>query len=325
MSRKNFDSDIPVSLSFLPIRCLQITTCFRIYTFYHRNLTRYTVLRFTEEKLNKNYDVVTLKNLAKNTRIDVIKMLAAAGSGHSGGSLSEIEILVTLFACEMNHDPKNPSKEDRDRFILSKGHGIPGLYAVLANLGYWNCDSLLSLRRLDSPFQGHPDRCRLNGLEASTGSLGQGLSIAVGYALASRLNGGTYRVYSLIGDGESQEGQIWEAALSASKFKLDNLVCILDYNKAQIDGYVSDVMPIEPISDKWRAFGWHVISVNGHDFQEIMSALNEARVTKGAPTFIIADTIKGKGVSFMEGNVDWHGIAPTPEQAELAIKEIMNS
>ena len=271
-----------------------------------------------------NYDISRLKEIAKNSRIDVIKMLETAGSGHSGGSLSEIEILVALYAHEMNNDPKDPCKEDRDHFVLSKGHGIPGVYAVMANLGYWSRDDLLTLREIDSPFQGHPDRCRLTGIEASTGSLGQGLSIAVGIALASKLDGDKFRVYTLIGDGESQEGQIWEAALSAHKFKLDNLVCILDYNKAQIDGYVKDIMPIEPITDKWRAFGWHVISIDGHDFDAIINALGEARRTKGKPTFILADTIKGKGVSFMEGKVDWHGVAPNAEQAEIAIKEISN-
>ena len=203
----------------------------------------------------RNYDILRLKELANNSRIDVIKMLKAAASGHSGGSLSEIEILVSLYAYEMNHDPKNPCMENRDRFVLSKGHGIPGLYAIMANLGYWSREDLLTLRVLESPFQGHPDRCKLTGLEASTGSLGQGLSIAIGLALASKLDGNKYRVYTMIGDGESQEGQIWEAALSASKFKLDNLVCIIDNNKAQIDGFVKDVMPIEPITDKWRAFG----------------------------------------------------------------------
>ena len=275
--------------------------------------------------MGKQYDIANLKEIAKNARIDVIKMLEAAGSGHSGGSLSEIEIIVSLYAYEMNHDPGNPCKEDRDRFVLSKGHGIPGLYAVMAYFGYWKREDLLSLRQIESPFQGHPDICKLTGLEASTGSLGQGLSIAVGIALASKLNGNKYRVYSMIGDGESQEGQIWEAALSASKYKLDNLVCILDYNKAQIDGYVKDVMPIEPISDKWRAFGWHVINIDGHDFDAIISAFDEAKTIKGKPTFIIADTIKGKGVSFMEGKVDWHGVAPNAEQAEKAIKEISSS
>jgi len=275
--------------------------------------------------LARNYDILSLKELANNSRIDVIKMLNAAASGHSGGSLSEIEILVSLYAYEMNHDPKNPCMENRDRFVLSKGHGIPGLYAIMANLGYWSREDLLTLRALESPFQGHPDRCKLTGLEASTGSLGQGLSIAIGMALASKLDSNKYRVYTMIGDGESQEGQIWEASLSASKFKLDNLVCILDYNKAQIDGFVKDVMPIEPIADKWRAFGWHVISINGHDFDAIIGALDEARTVKGKPTFIVADTVKGKGVSFMEGKVDWHGVAPNAEQTEIAIKEISNS
>ena len=273
----------------------------------------------------KHYDRSRLEDLAKRARIDVIKMLHAAGSGHSGGSLSEMELLVALYAHEMNHDPAHPHLENRDRFVLSKGHGTPGLYAVMAEMGYWNSEDTMRLRQVGSPFQGHPDRCRLAALEASTGSLGQGLSIAIGYALASKLNGGAYRVYCLVGDGESQEGQIWEASLSASKYKLDNLVCILDYNKAQIDGYVKDVMPIEPIADKWRAFGWHVLEIDGHDFDAIIGAFEEARATKGKPTFIVADTVKGKGVSFMEGLVDWHGVAPNAEQAEAAIKEIENS
>ena len=275
--------------------------------------------------MGKQYDAANLKEIARNARIDVIKMLETAGSGHSGGSLSEIEIIGALYAYEMNHDPGNPCKKDRDRFVLSKGHGIPGLYAVMAHFGYWKSEDLLSLRQIESSFQGHPDRCKLTGLEASTGSLGQGLSIAVGLSLASKLDGDKYRVYCLIGDGESQEGQIWEAALSASKYKLDNLLCILDYNKAQIDGYIKDVMPIEPISDKWRAFGWHVIDIDGHDFDAVISAFDEAKTIKGKPTFIIADTIKGKGVSFMEGKVDWHGLAPNNEPAEKAIKEIISS
>ncbi|MCE5248585.1 transketolase [bacterium] len=272
--------------------------------------------------MSKPYDKEYLRELARQSRIDVIKMLTAAESGHSGGSLSEIEIIVSLYGHVMNHDSKNPSMKNRDRFVLSKGHGIPGQYAVMANLGYWPRESLLSLRKVDSPFQGHPDRCRLSALEASTGSLGQGLSIALGYALASKLENNAFRVYCLIGDGESQEGQIWEAALAAPKFKVDNLVCILDYNKAQIDGYVKDVMPIEPIADKWKAFGWHVISVDGHDFDDIIDAFNEAASTKGKPTFIIADTVKGKGVSFMEGLVDWHGVAPNKEQEAKALEEL---
>lgn len=272
--------------------------------------------------MSKPYDEARLREIARKARIDVIKMITAAESGHPGGSLSEIEILVSLYGHILRHDPKNPSWKERDRFVLSKGHGIPGQYAVMAAFGYCMQDDLLAFRHLDSPLQGHPDRCRLSSLEASTGSLGQGLSISVGYALASKLDGDASRVYCLIGDGESQEGQIWEAALSAPKFKLDNLVCILDYNKAQIDGYVSDVMPIEPIADKWVAFGWNVISVDGHDFGQIIDALEEAKRVKGKPTFILADTVKGKGVSFMEGKVDWHGVAPSAAQAEEAIREL---
>lgn len=272
--------------------------------------------------MSKPYDSGQLKELARQSRIDVIKMLAASQSGHPGGSLSEIEIIVALYAHVMKHDKDDIRMKDRDRFVLSKGHGIPGLYAVMANLGYWPREDLLTLRMVDSKFQGHPDRCRLQALEASTGSLGQGLSIAVGYALASKLDDDAFRVYCMIGDGESQEGQIWEAALSAPKFKLDNLVCILDYNKAQIDGFVKDVMPIEPIADKWKAFGWHVICIDGHDFDAIICAFDEAASVKGKPTFILADTIKGKGVSFMEGLVDWHGVAPNAEQAKQALMEL---
>mgnify|MGYP003970535517 CR=1 FL=1 len=273
----------------------------------------------------KTYEVAKLKELARECRIDIIKMLAEAGNGHPGGSLSEIEILVALYAHEMNHDPSNRCKPGRDRFVLSKGHGIPGLYAIMANVGYWAREDLLSLRKLGSPFQGHPDRCRLNGLEASTGSLGQGLSIAVGLALASKLERDNFRVYCLVGDGESQEGQIWEAAMSASKYKLDNMICILDYNKAQIDGYVEDVMPIEPVADKWISFGWHVIQIDGHNFEQIIAAFDEAKSVKGKPTFIIADTVKGKGVSFMENKVDWHGVAPSAEQAEQALQELYDT
>lgn len=272
--------------------------------------------------VSKPYEITRLREIARQARIDVIRMLAASGSGHPGGSLSEIEILVALYGHVMRHDPQNPRWDARDRFILSKGHGIPGLYAVQAALGYCTRADLMTLRQLDSPFQGHPDRCRLPFMEASTGSLGQGLSIAVGYALASRLDGDPYRVYCVIGDGESQEGQIWEAALSAPKYKLDNLVCILDYNKAQIDGYVHDVMPLEPIADKWTAFGWQVIAVDGHDIEALIAAFEQAKTVKGKPVFILADTVKGKGVSFMEGKVDWHGVAPNAEQAEQAYREL---
>jgi len=268
------------------------------------------------------YDAARLGEIARQARIDVIRMLTEAASGHPGGSLSAIELVTALYAHEMRHDPTNPAMENRDRFIISKGHGVPAVYAVMAQVGYWPREELLTLRKLNSRFQGHPDRCRLPGLEASTGSLGQGLSIAVGLSLASKLDNDKFRVYCLIGDGESQEGQIWEAAMSAPKFALDNLVCILDYNKAQIDGYVSEVMPIEPIAEKWHAFGWHVIEIDGHDYDQIFEALSEARSVKGKPTFILADTVKGKGVSFMEGLVDWHGVAPNRDQEAKALQEL---
>lgn len=267
-------------------------------------------------------DLDTLKKTAREARVDIIKMLTAAGSGHPGGSLSSVELLVALYFGVLKHDPKKVMP-DRDRFVLSKGHGIPALYAVLGRCGYFTPGDTLSLRKIGACFQGHPDRVCMPVLEASTGSLGQGLSIAVGYALASKMDGEPYRVYCLIGDGESQEGQIWEAAMSAAKFRLDNLTAILDYNKAQIDGFVEDIMPIEPIAEKWKSFGWHVIEVPGHDYEAIFAAYDEAKVTKGRPSFILADTVKGKGVSFMENKVDWHGKSPTPEEAEKAIEEIL--
>ena len=274
--------------------------------------------------MTKSYDKAQLSEIARKARIDVIKMISGAASGHPGGSLSLIEMIVALYTNELKHDPTDVCMVDRDRFVLSKGHGIPALYAVMAQLGYWDREGTMSLRTLESPFQGHPDRCRLPGMEASTGSLGQGLSIAVGFAMASRMDENSVRTYCIIGDGESQEGQVWEAAMCAPKYKLDNLVCFIDNNKVQLDGYVSDIMPIEPIADKWKAFGWHVISIDGHDFDQIFAALDEARATKGKPTFIIADTVKGKGVSFMENKVDWHGVAPNAEQAEAAILELEN-
>jgi transketolase len=274
--------------------------------------------------VTKSYDKAQLSEIARKARIDVIKMISGAASGHPGGSLSLIEMVVALYTTEMKHDPSDTCMVDRDRFVLSKGHGIPAVYAVMAQLGYWDREKPMSLRTLDSPFQGHPDRCRLPGMEASTGSLGQGLSIAVGLAMASRMDENSIRTYCIIGDGESQEGQVWEAAMCAPKYKLDNLVCFIDNNKVQLDGFVADIMPIEPIADKWKAFGWHVISIDGHDFDQIFAALDEARATKGKPTFIIADTVKGKGVSFMENKVDWHGVAPTAEQAEAAILELEN-
>ncbi|MFN7133687.1 MAG: transketolase, partial [Myxococcales bacterium] len=226
---------------------------------------------------------------------------------------------------QLRHDPKNPVWLDLDRVVLDKGHAVPAQYAALAHAGYFAREELWKLRRLGATLQGHPVNYMTAGIEACTGSLGQGLSVAQGMAMASKLNGGKFHVWTMIGDGEMQEGQIWEAAMSAAKYKLDTLTCILDYNKGQIDGPVKDVMPIEPIADKWKAFGWHVIQINGHDFGQILDAFAEATRTKGKPTFILADTVKGKAVSFMEDRIEWHGATPNPEQAQKAIEEIKRS
>jgi transketolase len=263
-----------------------------------------------------------LQLICRRVRRHIIEMTGAAGSGHPGGSLSAVEILVTLFFSVMRHDPRNPRWEERDRFILSKGHGCPALYAVLAEAGYTPVDQLKTLRKLGSIYQGHPDRRFLPALEASTGSLGQGLSIGLGMALAARLDGKSYRTYVVLGDGESQEGQIWEAAMFAAYHKVDNLVAIVDYNKAQLDGFIKDVMELEPFAAKWQGFGWHVIELDGHDIPSLQRAFTEAETVKGQPTVVIAHTVKGKGVSFMENVPKWHGIAPTPEEVELALKEL---
>ena len=249
-------------------------------------------------------------------------MLTEAGSGHPGGSLSIADILTVLYFHKIRHDPKNPKWDQRDRFVLSKGHGVPAQYAVLAKSGYFSEEELMSLRKTGSRLQGHPDRSRLPGLEASTGSLGQGLSIAVGMAVAGKMDKKNYRIYCLIGDGESQSGQIWEAAMCTAKYKLDNLIAVLDYNKIQLDDRVKIVMEIEPVKDKWKSFGWNVMEIDGNDIPKIIDALDDAEKVKGKPTIIIAHTVKGKGVSYMEDSVDWHGKAPSKELAEQAIKEL---
>lgn len=262
------------------------------------------------------------QGIANTLRIDIIKMLEKSKSGHPGGSLSACEILTALYFKEMNIDPTNPKKDDRDRFVLSKGHGAPVLYAALAEKGYFPKEELSSLRKIDSMLQGHPDMKGTPGVDMTTGSLGQGLSAANGMALASKLDNKGYRVYALLGDGEVQEGIIWEAAMFAAHYKLDNLTVFIDHNGLQIDGRNKDVMNIEPIDEKFKAFGWHTISIDGHDFQEIFNAIDEAKKVEGKPTIIIAKTIKGKGVSFMENQVGWHGNAPSKEEAEKAIKEL---
>lgn len=257
---------------------------------------------------------------AKELRAQILKMIHAGKSGHPGGSFSVLEILMTLFADVVRYKADNPEWADRDRVILSKGHGVPALYAVLAEAGFFPKEWLMDLRKLGSPLQGHPDRVRLACTEAATGSLGQGLSIAQGMALACKLDKRDSRVFCIVGDGEIQEGQIWEAAMSAPKFKLNNLTVILDYNHGQIDGRCDEVMSLEPVADKWKAFNWHVESVEGHDREALKVALTKSHPEK--PTFLIANTIKGKGVSFMEGGIDWHGKAPTDQELANALKEL---
>ncbi|MGI6065834.1 MAG: transketolase [Bacillota bacterium] len=270
-----------------------------------------------------NQDTVgMLTEKAREIRKDIISMLAEAGSGHPGGSLSAADILTVLYFYEMKIDPDNPHLPDRDRFVLSKGHAAPVLYAALAERGYFPKEELLTLRKIGSRLQGHPDMKKVPGVEISTGSLGQGLSAANGMALAGKLDEKSYRVYVLIGDGESQEGQIWEAAMLAAHYKLDNLTAILDHNGLQIDGKISEVMSPEPLDEKWRAFGWHVEVIDGHNMEEIAAALAKAKTVKGKPTMIIAETVKGKGVSFMEDAAGWHGVAPKPEEAEKALAEL---
>jgi transketolase len=269
-----------------------------------------------------NLSTRELRDMAKKLRRHVITMIAEAGSGHPGGSLSAADIVTTLYFRVLRHDPKDPQWADRDRFILSKGHAAPILYAVLAETGYFPVAELETLRKMDSRLQGHTDRGLTPGVEMSAGSLGMGLSFAIGIALAARLDSKTYRTYVLLSDGECQEGQTWEAALSAAHFKLDNLTTMVDCNGIQLSGRTCDIMILEPLIQKWQAFGWHVIDIDGHDFDQMLSALIEADKMKGRPTVIIARTVKGKGVSFMENNVAFHGKAPTPEEAQRALKEL---
>lgn len=266
-------------------------------------------------------DIDKLKELAKQTRRDILTMLERAGSGHTGGSLSSVEILVALYFSRMRHDPKRPDWNQRDRFILSKGHGCPALYAVLAGAGYFPKSELLTLRKRGSRLQGHP-QIGLPGLEISSGSLGQGLSIANGMAMASRLDGLDNKIYCLLGDGETHEGQIWEAAMTASHYRLYNLCAIIDNNKYCIDGPIEEVKSIGPLVNKWKAFGWQTIAVDGHDFKQLFKAFDEAETIKEKPSIVIANTIKGKGVSFIECDNRWHGTAPKKEELKRALKEL---
>jgi transketolase len=266
--------------------------------------------------------VPELEKTAKQLRRHVIEMIATAGSGHPGGSLSAADIVTALYFKVMRHNPKSPQWTDRDRFILSKGHAAPILYAALAEGGYFPVEELSTLRKLGSRLQGHTDRTLTPGVEMSAGSLGQGLSFGIGVALAARLDKRDYHVYVLLGDGECEEGQVWEAAMSAPHFRIDNLTAIVDHNGIQLDGKCCDIMALESLADKWRAFNWHVIEIDGHDMSQILPALEEAGKTTLRPTVIIAHTVKGKGVSFMENNVSFHGKAPNAQEAEIALKEL---
>jgi transketolase len=263
-----------------------------------------------------------LKRIANRIRVEIIKMIGAAGSGHPGGSLSAVELLVALYFRVLRHDPQNSAWPDRDRFILSKGHGCPVLYATYAEAGYIDPALLSTLRKLGSPLQGHPDKRMLPILEASTGSLGQGLSIGIGMALAARMDKKNYHTFVMIGDGESQEGQIWEGAMLAGHHRLANLTAIVDYNKQQLDDFTSKIIDLEPLVEKWTAFGWNAVEIDGHDFNQVIPALEEARSATRKPTVIIAHTVKGKGVSFMENNIKWHGVAPKPEEVAAALREL---
>lgn len=263
-----------------------------------------------------------LKQIAKQVRRNILEMVAAGKSGHPGGSLSAVEILTALYFHQMNIDPKEPRKKDRDRFILSKGHATPVLYGVLAERGFFPREEIKGFRKIDSLLQGHPDMKNIPGVDMSSGSLGQGLSVANGMAIAGKLDNSPYYVYVLLGDGEIQEGQVWEAAMTAAHYKLDNVIAFLDYNGLQIDGDVEDVMGVTPIDKKWEAFNWHVQVIDGHNYDEILTAIEKAKNTKGKPSIIIAKTVKGKGVSFMENKAEWHGTAPNEEQLQQALKEL---
>jgi transketolase len=263
-----------------------------------------------------------LDDIARRLRRDIVEMTCAAKSGHPGGSLSAVETVVMLYFDVMRHDPRRPDWPERDRFILSKGHAAPVLYAAMAEAGYLPKEQLNTLRKLGSIYQGHPDRRFIPELEASTGSLGQGLSLALGMGLAARLNGSPSRTYVMLGDGEIQEGQIWEAAMFGAYHKVDNVIAIVDYNRIQLAGWVKDILDIEPLADKWRSFGWHTLEADGHSFPALRAAFIEAAKTKGKPTVLICHTVKGRGVSFMENNPKFHGVAPTPDEMKLALQEL---
>ena len=269
-------------------------------------------------------DIKQLQEKAKEVRKGIIEAVYSNKSGHPGGSLSIADIMTVLYFNQMNIDEKNPKWEDRDRLVLSKGHCSPALYSCLANRGFFDVEKLKTFRNINSNLQGHPDMNKVPGVDISSGSLGQGLSCANGMAIAGKMDNKNYRVYCILGDGEIEEGQVWEAAMASNKYKLDNLCVIVDNNNLQIDGTIEEVMSSYPIDEKFKSFGFQVINIDGHNVQEIIDAFDVARNVEGKPVCIIAKTVKGKGVSFMEGKVEWHGKAPNQEQYEQAIKDIMN-
>ncbi len=266
--------------------------------------------------------IASLQNQARILRQDILTMIAAAASGHPGGSLSATDIITALYFQVLQHRPDQPDWADRDRFILSKGHAAPALYAALARTGYFRMEELASFRQFESRLQGHPEKGKLPGVEASTGSLGQGISIGAGMALAGRLDQKSYRVYVLVGDGEINEGQVWEAALFSAHYKIDHLTVIVDCNRQQLDCWTEEIQNTNSLADKWRAFGWHVIEIDGHHLGQIVRGFEVAKTVSGKPTLILANTTKGKGVSFMENNLEFHGVAPTKEQLQTALAEL---
>lgn len=272
--------------------------------------------------LERTYDIEELKEIAKNIRKGIIEAVYNGQSGHPGGSLSIADIMTVLYFYEMNIDPNMPKKEDRDRLVLSKGHCAPALYSTLAHRGYFDVEELKKLRKIDSRLQGHPDMNKVPGVDMTTGSLGQGLSVANGMAIAGKLDKKNYRVYCIMGDGEIEEGQVWEAAMASNKYKLDNLCVIVDNNNLQIDGTIEKVMSSYPIDEKFKSFGFQVINIDGHNIQEIIDAFDVAKNVKDRPVCIIAKTIKGKGVSFMENKAEWHGNAPNEEQYKIAMEDL---
>jgi|SRR5579871_2627898 len=262
---------------------------------------------------------------ARRLRANIVKMIALAGSGHNGGSLSAIDIITYLYFHRMRVDPARPDWEERDRFVLSKGHCCPALYVALAARGYFSEETLWTLRDIESRLQGHPDMKKAPGVDMSTGSLGQGISCAAGMAMGGKLDSHDYTVYCMVGDGELQEGQVWEAAMAAAHYRLDNLVVFVDNNKMETDGKTAEVMNVNPIAEKWRAFGWNAYDIDGHDFMQIHRAIETCLIRNGRPSVIVADTVKGKGVSFMEGDYNWHSGPTTPEQTEAALRELLST